>query len=1129
MSDWDNLFFRYSIKGGEVFKTYVKPIFCLLILLIPVISEAATINVKVGDNIADVINSARRSDIILLEKGIHVCTQTIDFRGYNFTLAYTTGDNADPEECVIDFNGHQGFTFKTHEINTSKVINLTIRGAKAENGGAVYCEGASPEFSHCIFDSNEATKTGGAVHINNGMPFFDSCIFRNNIANDGGAVYIENVPNSDVFEWGFYECRFNNNTARNEGGGFYITDAFPPFIIKNWVYENTAKNKGGGIFIHGSTDFQMENLNIYKNKSENGAGIYLDQAQSFKLKNCNIYQNTASGDGGGIYVNESQYPVFENALILENIAAIDGGAICMKNTHTPGLANVLMSKNENRSQKGGALLFSECSDVEIQFCTLGSNIANSNSGIVYFENTPATILNSILWNDGYEEIVSSGFESITVAYSDVQMDANNVFNGSGNINQQPLFQDDPSHFDIDYIKTYYHLKETSPCINAGMTTYSVTQNAYSMTYINYLDYHGINRNKQGSSFDMGAFEYEFTPGWITASPTSGRAILEVNFICTSANTTQSYSFTAFFGDGSEPVTNTTGIFTHEYDHGVFDAYCRITNKKNKEDYSETDSVQINVASLKWIFNTGDIIDSSPAIGSDGTVYVGSDNGYLFAIQPNGHEKWRFKSGARITSSPTVDTVNNVERVIFGSEDQYVYAVRADNGKKIWRFKTYGEVYSSPAVDLEKNVYIGSCDHNLYAIRSDGTRKWSFFTRDMVISSPSIMYYTSRYGDTTSLVFIGSHDDHLYALDLDTGILQWSVDVGGDIFGSPAIGDDGTIYVAACFVLGASANNKLLALDREGKKKWEYSMWRGAYASPVVYADIHSQLTVGMIFLGSYDNNFYGLGYDGIEKWAFPTRSDPGVKLANIVSTAAAGQYGTIFIGSENHNIYAINYEKGKVMWSYTTNAPVYSSPALSDDGVLYVGSFDHNLYAIYTNVQGLSSNSPWPMYRQNNRHHGRIELKENKMPPTILETYPKANATNVPARVPITLRMTFSKEMKKGSIDLFLESAMSNTPISNDMITYDVINLDNEDRTRVTVVSFKPITQTVSESDTQYTATTLDYDTRYKIKLSSTAEDLDGIKIQGDWTWIFYSEPKNPDNYGDSLGMRGCFIDLIGY
>ena len=38
--------------------------------------------------------------------------------------------------------------------------------------------------------------------------------------------------------------------------------------------------------------------------------------------------------------------------------------------------------------------------------------------------------------------------------------------------------------------------------------------------------------------------------------------------------------------------------------------------------------------LKWKYKTGSWVRSSPAIGKDGTVYVGCDDGYLYAINGN---------------------------------------------------------------------------------------------------------------------------------------------------------------------------------------------------------------------------------------------------------------------------------------------------------------------------------------------------------------------------------------------------------------------------------------------------------------------------------------------------------------
>ena len=76
----------------------------------------------------------------------------------------------------------------------------------------------------------------------------------------------------------------------------------------------------------------------------------------------------------------------------------------------------------------------------------------------------------------------------------------------------------------------------------------------------------------------------------------------------------------------------------------------------------------------------------------------------------GKEKWRFKTGDNVLSSPAVS--NGV--VYVGSEDNNLYAIDAVTGKEKWRFETGSYVDSSPAVS-NGVVYVGSADGNLYAI------------------------------------------------------------------------------------------------------------------------------------------------------------------------------------------------------------------------------------------------------------------------------------------------------------------------------------------------------------------------------------------------------------------------------
>ncbi len=73
---------------------------------------------------------------------------------------------------------------------------------------------------------------------------------------------------------------------------------------------------------------------------------------------------------------------------------------------------------------------------------------------------------------------------------------------------------------------------------------------------------------------------------------------------------------------------------------------------------------------KWNFTTGGAIHSSPAVAEDGTIYSGSDDGHVYAINPNGTEKWKFLAGGIIRCSPAI-----TEGLIYiGSADHKLYAI-----------------------------------------------------------------------------------------------------------------------------------------------------------------------------------------------------------------------------------------------------------------------------------------------------------------------------------------------------------------------------------------------------------------------------------------------------------------------
>ena len=344
---------------------------------------------------------------------------------------------------------------------------------------------------------------------------------------------------------------------------------------------------------------------------------------------------------------------------------------------------------------------------------------------------------------------------------------------------------------------------------------------------------------------------------------------------------------------------------------------------------------------KWEFPTGGHVGSSPAIGSDGTIYVGCRDDNLYAINPNGTKKWQFPIviGADRISSPAIGSDGTI---YVGSHNSTLYAIYADGTNK-WEFPTGGRVESSPAIGSDGTIYVGSISYDLYAINPNGTEKWRFPTGAYIESSPAI--------GSDGTIYVGSDDNNLYAIN-PNGTEKWRFPTGDWVRSSPAIGSDGTIYVG-------SRDNKLYAINPNGTEKWRFPT--GAYieSSPAIGSD-------GTIYIGSDDNNLYAINPNGTEKWRFPTGD-------LVRSSPAIGSDGTIYVGSWNGKLYAINPD-GTKMWAFETGSYIMdSSPTIGSDGTIYVGTYDDiyegKLFAIY--ASGNLANTPWPMFHHDVKHTGR--------------------------------------------------------------------------------------------------------------------------------------------------------------
>jgi len=320
---------------------------------------------------------------------------------------------------------------------------------------------------------------------------------------------------------------------------------------------------------------------------------------------------------------------------------------------------------------------------------------------------------------------------------------------------------------------------------------------------------------------------------------------------------------------------------------------------------------------KWSFATSENA-GDPAIGPDGTIYIGSGDDYVYALDGSkGTKKWRFKTNLMVTSTPAVASDGTI---YVGSQDQKLYALNGETGAKKWSFATHGLIYPAPTIGLDGTVYIGSWDGKIYALNgANGVKKWEFQTAGPVTSDPAI--------GKDGTVYVGSHGGSLYALNGATGAQKWSF-TAEEATNSPSIGADGTVYIG-------SWDGKVYALDgSNGTKKWETQTGNEIYACPAVGLD-------GTVYIGSTDHRVYALdGKTGARKWAFVTG-------APVEGSPAIGSDGTIYVGSGDQHFYAIDGKTGAKIWSFAGQGEFNASPAIGADGTIYVGSTDGTIYALH--------------------------------------------------------------------------------------------------------------------------------------------------------------------------------------
>ncbi|MDX2160650.1 MAG: serine/threonine-protein kinase [bacterium] len=196
----------------------------------------------------------------------------------------------------------------------------------------------------------------------------------------------------------------------------------------------------------------------------------------------------------------------------------------------------------------------------------------------------------------------------------------------------------------------------------------------------------------------------------------------------------------------------------------------------------------------WAFDAGAPVRTRPAVTEE-VVIVGTDSGEIMAISLSGQRKWSYRTRNPVYSSPFVSSDGIV---YIGSTDNFMYAFDATSGVNSWRFRTGGPVISSPA-EAKGMLYFGSADGFVYALNAQTSReKWKFEVGSPVVASP-----VAHRG----MIYFGGTNQYFYCLDAETGKEKWKFKTGGAITASP--------YITADLILIGSMDNILYAFPLVG--------------------------------------------------------------------------------------------------------------------------------------------------------------------------------------------------------------------------------------------------------------------------------------------------------------------------
>jgi outer membrane protein assembly factor BamB len=340
--------------------------------------------------------------------------------------------------------------------------------------------------------------------------------------------------------------------------------------------------------------------------------------------------------------------------------------------------------------------------------------------------------------------------------------------------------------------------------------------------------------------------------------------------------------------------------------------------------------------VKWFFPAA--VTAQPAVAADGTIYFGTDDGTLYALDGDGSVKWTFSAGAGVSFGGT-PAIRADGTVLVGAQTEpgaigELYAV-SFTGALVWTYDTTrGDNLAppSPSIGDDGTIYI-SAGYHLYAVHPDGSLAWQADAGDEYVIVPAI--------GPDGTVYVGGQ----YGLQAFTpaGTQSWAfgpcADVVAECTSQETVADDGTIVTTMATLSQApdAPGYLLVAVRPDGTQAWSLDL---------------SVMGVGAA-VGADGTIFVPTGYDlasispgGQQNWA-SALPGAGGGAAPVIDAA-----GTLYLGTSawteaapcgdpceelsGAGLQAFRAD-GTVAWVFEPDT-AFASPAIGADGTLYAAA-----------------------------------------------------------------------------------------------------------------------------------------------------------------------------------------------